>query len=116
MPPPARNEIKELTRKALEDGLDQESVTLIVDHLIREAKPGSQEAIASLMKQQRYSMSPATPNEIKKLTRKALEDGLDQESVTLIVDHLIREAKTGNQESIGSLLRLLDFQRSVACW
>jgi hypothetical protein len=61
-------------------------------------------------------MPPPITNEIKKLTRKALEDGLDQESVTSIVDHLIEQAKSGNQESIGSLVRLLDFQRAVACW
>jgi hypothetical protein len=54
--------------------------------------------------------------QIRDLTQRALEQGLDENKVKTIVDSLIKEAAGGNQQSIASLVRLLDFQRSVGCW
>ena len=56
------------------------------------------------------------PVQIKEMTRAALEDQLDDATVKVIVDSLVRDAKEGDRQAIDSLVRLLEFQSGVMCW
>src|SRR6185369_2957161 len=59
---------------------------------------------------------PAMTTEVTKALQRALRTNLTEGSLNSIISQVVKQAEGGDKESATSLIKLLEYSRSLACW